>query len=72
MIWLEGIAGFTALLGYFLISENILIWGFSISIIGEVLWAYWGHLAKAYFFIFMSLAFLVASINGLVNTCLLS
>jgi len=70
MIWLEAIAGFTALLGYFLISENILIWGFSVSIIGEVLWAVWGYVVKAYFFIVMSLAFLIASINGLVNACM--
>ena len=67
---LELSAAITSVGGYIFVSENILVWGFSVAIVGEVLWMYWGYLKNSYFFMIMSIIWLLASINGLINACM--
>ena len=67
---LELSAAITSVSGYIFVSENILVWGFSVAIVGEALWMYWGYLKNSYFFMIMSIIWLLASINGLINACM--
>ena len=67
MIWLEALAGLASLIGYWLISENLLLAGFYVSIVGEILWCYWGWLKEAYIFIAVTFVFFILSVNGIIN-----
>ena len=69
MIWLEAAAGLASLIGYWFISENLLLMGFYVSIVGEILWIWWGWIKEAYFFIAVTVVFFILSVNGIINLC---
>ena len=53
--------------GVYLVSENILLMGWSINLGADALWVWWGAIHKAHFLIALQVVFVFIAINGIIN-----
>ena len=56
-----------SVIGVYLVSENILLIGWSINLFADSLWVWWGAIHKAHFLIALQVVFVFIAINGIIN-----
>lgn len=64
---IETLATIFTVVGFFLISEKILLAGFATSLAANVLWLAWGYESKAWGIMIVNAALAVSSVNGLLG-----
>lgn len=65
MRFLEFIASVLTLVSLYALSENMLIYGFSLGIIANVLWLWWGHEKTANSLMLLNASMIFINLNGL-------
>ena len=63
----EALATLLTIAGFFLISENILIAGFTIALVSNILWLVWASDSGAKGIFLVNGVMLLVSLNGLIN-----
>jgi len=67
MVVLEILATILTIVSFYLISENILLVGFSLSLLGQLIWLIWAADKNAHGIFIVNVALAVASTNGLMT-----
>jgi hypothetical protein len=64
---IETLATILTIIGFFMLSENVLLVGFATSLAANVLWLAWSYESKAWGIMVVNSALAVSSVNGILG-----